>query len=437
MRRGTLIAAVLLSVCAVSQAVTLQGAVSTALSRRGDVSAAAAEARSARWDERSADLWFLPSVSGTLAFQRSHDVQSMEVPGLGSIPLGSEYSSQAGIGVTVPLYVPQGPAGSGLASRATELSSAQLKATEMDAVVQVVQAYYGVLVAQELVAVAEEALSIAEEGYRLAQARYDAGTISRFELLQSRVAWENRIPEAISARSSLENARRGLSVSMGLADTVEMEVEGSLDDPVPGRLPEDLETARRAMEESSPDLDIARGLREVGDAGVGLARADLLPSLVFQTDYSYVASRDDYHFRTDDYQRSWSSTIALTVPIFTGLGDIAGYESARADRVSSYSQARSLEQGAGLSLVRAWNKLTETRQRVESTSATVVQAQEAAEIARVSYQAGTITRLAMDQAFLALTSARTNRAAALYDLRSAEIELMRAIGSMALLTERG
>jgi len=426
-----------LVLAAVSGAVTLQGAVSTALSRRGDVSAAAAEARSARWDERSADLWFLPSVSGTLAFQRSHDVQSMEVPGLGSIPLGSEYSSQAGIGVTVPLYVPQGPAGSGLASRATELSSAQLKATEMDAVVQVVQAYYGVLVAQELVAVAEEALSIAEEGYRLAQARYDAGTISRFELLQSRVAWENRIPEAISARSSLENARRGLSVSMGLADTVEMEVEGSLDDPVPGRLPEDLETARRAMEESSPDLDIARGLREVGDAGVGLARADLLPSLVFQTDYSYVASRDDYHFRTDDYQRSWSSTIALTVPIFTGLGDIAGYESARADRVSSYSQARSLEQGAGLSLVRAWNKLTETRQRVESTSATVVQAQEAAEIARVSYQAGTITRLAMDQAFLALTSARTNRAAALYDLRSAEIELMRAIGSMALLTERG
>ena len=426
-----------LVLAAVSGAVTLQGAVSTALSRRGDVSAAAAEARSARWDERSADLWFLPSVSGTLAFQRSHDVQSMEVPGLGSIPLGSEYSSQAGIGVTVPLYVPQGPAGSGLASRATELSSAQLKATEMDAVVQVVQAYYGVLVAQELVAVAEEALSIAEEGYRLAQARYDAGTISRFELLQSRVAWENRIPEAISARSSLENARRGLSVSMGLADTVEMEVEGSLDDPVPGRLPEDLETARRAMEESNPDLDVARGLREVGDAGVGLARADLLPSLVFQTDYSYVASRDDYHFRTDDYQRSWSSTIALTVPIFTGLGDIAGYESARADRVSSYSQARSLEQGAGLSLVRAWNKLTETRQRVESTSATVVQAQEAAEIARVSYQAGTITRLAMDQAFLALTSARTNRAAALYDLRSAEIELMRAIGSMALLTERG
>jgi outer membrane protein TolC len=87
--------------------------------------------------------------------------------------------------------------------------------------------------------------------------------------------------------------------------------------------------------------------------------------------------------------------------------------------------------------VRAWNKLDETRERVESATATVAEAEEAAEIAGVSYEAGTITRLAMDQAFLALTSARTNLASALYDLRSAEIDLMRAVGRMALATERG
>jgi outer membrane protein TolC len=307
----------------------------------------------------------------------------------------------------------------------------------MDAVVQVTKAYYGVLVAEEMVAVAEEALEIAREGYRLAEARYDAGTISRFELLQSRVAWENRRPEAISARSALETARRSLAVAMGLPDTVEVEVDGELTMPVPGSLPSSLSEARESMRRHSPDLETARGLREVGDAGVDLARADLLPSLVFQTDYSYSASRDDWRFETDDYSRSWSSSVALTVPIFAGLGDIAGYESARAERVSSYSQARSLEQASGLSLVRAWNKLDETRERVESATATVAEAEEAAEIAGVSYEAGTITRLAMDQAFLALTSARTNLASALYDLRSAEIDLMRAVGRMALATERG
>ena len=420
-----------------SIAVTLEGAVDTALRHRGDVAAARADLRGAEWEERSADLWFLPSVTGTVAFQRNHDVQTVEIPGMGSLPMGSEYGSQAGLGVTVPLYVPQGPAGSGLASRGTELAEAEVRSAEMDAVVGVTRAYYGVLVAEEMVAVAEEALEIAREGYDLAQARYDAGTISRFELLQSRVAWENRRPEAISARSSLESARRGLAVAMGLPDTVEVEVEGGLADPVPGSLPGSLEEARETMRRHSPDLAAARGLREVGDAGVDLARAGLLPSLVFQTDYSYVASRDDWDFRTDDYERSWSSSVALTVPIFTGLGDIAGYESARADRVSSYSRARSLEQASGLSLVQAWNKLSETRQRVESTAATVSEAEEAAEIARVSYEAGTITRLAMDQSFLALTSARTNLAAALYDLRSAEIELMRAVGRMALLSERG
>jgi outer membrane protein TolC len=36
----------------------------------------------------------------------------------------------------------------------------------------------------------------------------------------------------------------------------------------------------------------------------------------------------------------------------------------------------------------------------------------------------------MDQAFLALTTARTNHARALYDLRIAEAQLMRAVGMM-------
>ncbi|MGM0628769.1 MAG: hypothetical protein ACQETZ_11480, partial [Candidatus Fermentibacterota bacterium] len=92
----SLAAAVIMA--ASSIAVTLEGAVDTALQHRGDVAAARAGLRGAEWEERSADLWFLPSVTGTVAFQRSHDVQTVEIPGMGSLPMGSEYGSQAGLG---------------------------------------------------------------------------------------------------------------------------------------------------------------------------------------------------------------------------------------------------------------------------------------------------------------------------------------------------
>ncbi len=60
------------------------------------------------------------------------------------------------------------------------------------------------------------------------------------------------------------------------------------------------------------------------------------------------------------------------------------------------------------------------------------QAVEGSEIARVSYEAGIITRLDMDGAFLALTQARTNYASALYSLKTAEAGLARSVGILTI-----
>jgi len=411
-------------------AITLQEAVRTAVGMRGDVEASRMELESAGWRSTGADLWFLPQLSGTFAIQRSHDVTSMEIPGLGSIPMGSEYSSLAGLSVTVPLFVPQGPAGSRLASRAEQLAGYQASAAEMDAVVQVVQAFYGVLLAREMVVVSEEALDIASQGYELASLKYDAGTISRFELLQSRVAWENRKPDAIAASNGLQNAMLALEVAMGLDGGDPLDIEGSLEASPVIEIPSSLEEARRLMVEHSPDLGTADLLSLVGDAGVDMAGSEFLPMLVFQSDYDFQASRDDWHFVSDDYDRNWSSSIALQVPIFSGFSDIAGYNSARADRLSAHASSRSIRQGAELRLTQAWNSYQAALEEVASTRATVEMAEEGAEIAAVSYEAGTITRLDMDQALLALTSARTNNASALYGLRTSEVGLLRAVGML-------
>ncbi len=409
-------------------AIDLQEAVETALANRGDVESARLNAESAGWQSTNADLWFLPNVSGQLAFQKNYDIQSMEIPGMGSIPMGTEYTSFAGISVSVPLFLPQGLSGSRMASRAEDLALHQADAAEYNAVVQVVQAFYGVLLSQKMEVVSSEALDIARQGYELALLKYDAGTISRFELLQSRVAWENRIPEAIDSRIALENALSGLAVSMGLEQGSVFTLEGSLEDRPDIHLPASLEDAQKMMEIRNPDLLAAADIRLVGDAGVDMARAEFLPMLVFQTDFNYQAARDDWHFETGDYDRNWTSSIALQVPILTGFSDIAGYNSARAERLASHASARSMEQGVGLSLVQAWNSFEASREREKATSSTVEQAEEASSIACVSYEAGTITRLDMDQAFLALTAARTNHASALYGLRISEVQLMRAIG---------
>ncbi len=424
------LAVVLLLTSLNAMTVTLNEAVEIALQNRGDVLSARMSSESAVWESRNANLWFLPTVNGQLAFSRNYDVQEMTIPGMGSIPMGSEYSSIAGISVNVPLFIPQGPAGARMASRAEELASQKSRAAEMNAIVQVVRAFYGVLLANEMMNVSAEALDIAKAGYDLAEIRYDAGTISRFELLQSRVAWENRKPGLISAENSLENASAGFAVAIGKDDEDLFQMEGSLDDEPVFNMPETLEEAREMMYENSPDLKAAESMELVGDAGVDLARASFFPRLIFQTNLNYMAERNNTEFRVDDYKRNLVVSIALQVPLFNGFSDISGYNSARASRSASEASARSIRQAADLSLVSSWNNLQAAREGVSATGSTVEQALEGAEIARISFEAGMITRLEMDQSFLALTTARTNHAQALFNLRIAEAELLRAIGLM-------
>lgn len=424
------IAAIALLVSFPAGAVTLEEAVGIALENRGDVQSALMSYESAVWQSRSADLWFLPNVNGQLAFSRNYDVQEMTIPGMGSIPMGTEYSSIAGLSVTVPLYVPQGPAGSRMSSRAEELSLHQSRAAEMDAVVQVVRAFYGILLAQEMMDVSVEAIEIAEAGYVLAVMKYEAGTISRFELLQSRVAWENRKPDLISAENALDNAFAGFAVAIGQDNDAHFQIEGSLDDEPDFKIPETLEDARESMHLNSPDLKAAEYIKLVGDAGVDLARASFLPRLVFQTDLNYVAARNDTDFEIDDYDRNLVASVALQIPLFNGLSDISGYNAARADRIASEASARSIKQVTDLSLISAWNNLQAAREAITATCSTVALALEGASIANISYEAGMITRLEMDQSFLALTTARTNHARAQYNLRTAEADLMRAAGLM-------
>ncbi len=419
-----------LVLCLPAAAINLQEAIDIALENRGDVESSQMTYESAVWASRNADFWFLPDINGQFAIQKNYDIQEMNIPGMGSIPMGTECSSIAGISISVPLLIPQGMAGARLASRSEDLSIHQARAVRMDAIVQVISAFYGVLLMEEMTDVSEEALLISEEGYELASLRYEAGTISRFELLQSRVAWENRIPDMISAESALENARAGFAVALGQDNEKVAYIEGQLDDELNIPLPETLNEARELMMAQNPDLQVAEQMRLLGDAGVDMARAAFFPKLVFQTDLNYQASRDDLRFVADDYERNLTASIALQIPLFNGLSDISDYNSARAEKLSNEANAQSLEQVAELSLVRAWNNLDAACERAEATESTVEQAFEGSEIARVSFEAGMITRLEMDQAFLALTSSRTNHASSLYELRIAEAELMRVTGIM-------
>ena len=424
----------LLLLTAQLSAFTLTEAVNTALQQRGDVASARSEVENSRWNRNSAHTWFLPQVDFSLSYQKSHDISEMTIPGMGSIPMGTEWASMYGVTARLPIVL-QGPIGAYMSSNALELSEISLTGAEQDAVANVITSFYGVLMAEMMSDVTTEAMNIAREGFTLAQQRFDAGTISRFELLQSQVAYENRRPDSIAAVAGVENSRAAFAVSLGFDESHTAVVEGDLTDPFPVALPESFEEADRIMQQNSTTLATAEEIRQLADGQVNLSAAAFAPQLVFQTSYGFQAGVDDiWKIDSEDYSRSWTTSAALQIPIFHGINDFSSYKSARADRLASFATAGDMENYASLQLTVAWNSLHQARETVSAAESTVEQAVEGSQIATVSYEAGIITRLDMDGAFLALTQARTNYASALFSLKTAEADLARALGILSLDT---
>jgi outer membrane protein TolC len=416
-------------------AYTLEEAVQTALEHRGDVTAARNEVDSSRWSRNAAHTWFLPQVDFSVSYQRSHDVQEMTIPGMGSIPVGSKWSSRYGITASLPVTL-RGPAAASVSSSALTLSEISLKETEQNAVSSVITSFYGVLLAEMMSDVTTEAINIAREGYQLAEQRFEAGTISRFELLQSQVAYENRRPDSIAAIAGVVNARAAFAVNLGFDQNHQAVIEGDLTDSFPIALPETFEEAGTIMRINNTTLASAGEMRELSEAQLRLSSSSFSPQLVFQTNYGFQASVDDIsHINGDDYSRNWTTSASLQIPIFHGLNDFSSYRSASADRLATVARADDMENYASMQLTAAWNSLHQARETVQAAESTVQQAAEGSEIARVSYEAGIITRLDMDGAFLALTQARTNYASALYSLKTAETELALSLGILSIASE--
>ena len=426
-------AILMMALGASASGLTLSEAVEFALANRGDVAAARESFESSHWTGRAASTWFLPQVSAVLAYQKNEDVSGIVIPGVGELRTGTTYQSQYGLTASVPLLVPQAITGSSLAGLSRDMAELSLASTEIQAVQQVIASFYGVLLSEMMLDVTTEALDISREGYRLALERYAAGTISRFELLQNQVAYENRKPDSIAAAAGLENARAALAVAIGTRCEGFVAVQGDLTDPFPLPTPETLEEAREIMMANSPSLATAEILRNLGDAGVRHAAAAFGPTVAFQTSLMYQGGADELgDLDGDSYRRNLTHSLSVSIPVVRGISDYSSYRGARADRMASLAQADDLARYAELVLVQAWNRLAEARQVVTAAEATVELAGEALSIAIVSYEAGLITRLEMDQAFLAHTQARTNYASALYAMKTAEAGLAAAMGVLTL-----
>ena len=304
---------------------TVDEAVSRALSGDPRIQSALLEAAAARSSVEEAQWSRLPSLSVSAGYTRLSHVSSSISFGSAEVSLDSQdnaYSLQANL--QYPVF-----AGYRLRESITlaELA-AQGKAIGVDATRSAVafeteRAYWEALRAENIVAMMRENLSLTERNRDVTRRKLEQGTVLNADLLEAEMRCDQAemdLQDAIMRRDRAMLMLRSLVDPEGSQDLSLVSEPGS-DVTIDGS---EQDLVKDALE-ARPELLAATLAVDVADANVGQARSALYPTMSVTGNYTYANPNSRVAFQSDP---AFTGTWMLGAQISYDLGGLPAHRSA-------------------------------------------------------------------------------------------------------------
>jgi multidrug efflux system outer membrane protein len=192
---------------------------------------------------------------------------------------------------------------------------ADLQGTRLAIISQTISTYFQATTLREQAALSQQNVDLLRERLEITRDRYERGLVNSFELTSVRQQFEQARASQPELESQFYDARSRLAVLLGrfagqeqalLDDTAP---DSLALDPVPAGLPADL-LARR------PDVMAAAARLEATRQQIGVARANLLPSVSLTGEGGLQSSNLESLFDLD--QRFSNLAATLAAPLFQG-----------------------------------------------------------------------------------------------------------------------
>lgn len=329
-------------------------------------------------------------------------------------------------------------------------SAARLTAQEArsQATYAVQQAYLQALFAQQLTDIQAANLQLADAQLRQVSQFEASGRAARYDVLRARVERANIEPQAIQARSDLDIALLELKRLTNVPAATPVKLTTRL-------TPENVQaTVVGLLEEPSsidarPSVQAAEYVARARDDAVRVARADLLPTITFfvQTGYQAFPTANVFPWErgqlAPEFCPAGSSAarcqnggwfpdrslgVQLNWPLFDGLRAKGNIDAAQAQAKIADLQLAQEREAVALEIEEARANFRRAQALFAARRENAAEANEAFRLVSLRFNRGLSTQLDVSDTQIALMTARTNEARAVYDLYLAGAELARAQG---------
>jgi outer membrane protein len=336
-------------------------------------------------------------------------------------------------------------AASQAASRAEQAAMLSREETRALLAVDIQRVYLNAVFTARIAEIQATNLALADERVGQAEQLERAGRASRYELLRARVERANLEPLLRQAESDRTLAELELRRLLDLPPTQPLALVTTLDAARVRSLAE-AHTADRAPG-VRPGVRAAELTASARSAGIRVARADLLPTLNAGFTFGYLALPNDPSFPTLGGARGnefcppgapatqqcqnngWfpdrNFSIQMSWPLFDGLRAKGQIDLAQAQARIANLQAHQAREQATIDIERARAELVRAQAVAAARESVVREAEEAFELASLRLARGVGTQLEVSDAQLALLTARSTDARAVFDLYLAVADLAR------------
>ena len=407
---------------------TLDKALEIALDENPTIKVAAEEIALKKVASKEAWQSLLPEASLNGSLDHTIKAAEMKLNDM-SFKMGQDgtNTANAGLSINLPLFAPAVYRAMSMTKTDIELAVEKSRASELDLINQVTNAYYQLMLAQDSYEVLQGSYKLAEDNFNVVNAKYQQGAVSEFDKISAEVQMRSIKPNVISAANAVTLAKLQLKVLMGITADVDIKTDDNLTNYESMLFANQLKEEDMSLENNTTMKQFELNMKLL-EKNVKSLKTNFMPTLSMSFSYQYQSL---YNPNINFFDYTWSNSSSLMFNLSIPLYRASNFTKVKSARI----QMRQLdwnridtERKLNMQVVSYRNNMTASSEQVVSNKENVMQAEKAVQIAGKRYEVGKGTVLELNSSQVSLTQAQLTYNQSIYDYLVAKADLDQVLG---------
>ena len=345
----------------------------------------------------------------------------------GGLEVGRLNTLNAGVSAAMPLVNAQLWQSLKISGLDVELAVEKARASRLDMVTQVKNAYFATLFAKEAFNVYKEVYENAVKNLEEAQKKFDSEKVSEFELIRAKTSVANAVPNVYNAESSFVLALWQLKAVLGVELDMNLDVAGKLSDFSQHMFYDIHQHDDATLDRNTTMKQLAIQAEQLAE-NIKIQKYANIPSLSLGFNFAMTTMANDVKFSEFKWTPYSYAALSLNIPIFAGGKRYQAIRQSKNQYQQIQLQQLNTERQLKISIRQSLNTMEMNMKSYYAAQDAVAAAQKGYDIAEASYKVGRSTLIELNDAQLALTQARLSESQAVYNFVIAKAQLEQTLG---------